>query len=245
MFKFVSTKNFSVMKSIFFFFFISIALGQNPNHDILFNNDWRLNFVQIGTSEPVYVDEGTYYPLMFSNESNNYSFVLSVCNWHHFDYNYVENQNQFNITGGASSLIMCTGDFYPANIEVFDSFPNLYYPNFDVNNYPFTVTQLSENQYSLDIYSPANDRMNFRNSNLSTTIFTNNKVQVYPNPSSDKVIISSIDKVNSIFIYNNNGQKVIETSNKEINVSNLSSGIYVLKVFDVNNVATIIKLVKQ
>jgi aminopeptidase N len=57
-----------------------------------------------------------------------------------------------------------------------------------------------------------------------------NAIQMYPNPTSDILNIdlpSNID-LEKIVIYNNLGQKSIETSLNKIDVSNLSSGIYII-----------------
>lgn len=65
---------------------------------------------------------------------------------------------------------------------------------------------------------------------------------IYPNPaSSGKIYINSkstLDK--KIEIYDVLGKKVLEitTSNKEISISNLNAGIYIIKIKEGDNTAT-------
>ena len=51
--------------------------------------------------------------------------------------------------------------------------------------------------------------------------------------------------VKSIEIYNIQGQKVLSLNQKQINVSNLASGIYMIRIQDVDNAIATKKIVKQ
>ncbi len=72
----------------------------------------------------------------------------------------------------------------------------------------------------------------------------NSKIKVFPNPAKNEIIISGIDGIKSDFgIYNMLGKIVIKgktTEGKAINVSDLSTGIYVIKIGDY-----ITKFIKQ
>ena len=64
------------------------------------------------------------------------------------------------------------------------------------------------------------------------------KQKIYPNPASEYVTISGIGNGKAI-IYNSIGQKLIEqdiTSTSEINISNLQSGIYIIKLENAGNI---------
>lgn len=61
------------------------------------------------------------------------------------------------------------------------------------------------------------------------------KISVYPNPASDNITIKSVDQTqfDSIELYNILGSKVVSTTsliNDTLNVSDLASGVYLLKV---------------
>lgn len=64
-----------------------------------------------------------------------------------------------------------------------------------------------------------------------------NSVKLYPNPVSDRLFIESTEQVESVAIYNINGQllkQAIETSNG-IDVSNLNKGVYIIQVKTIKN----------
>lgn len=82
---------------------------------------------------------------------------------------------------------------------------------------------------------------------LSTNEFnTNNlKFNLYPNPSTDFVNISLDSEIKSVEIYSLQGQKVTASTEKEINVSGLSNGIYMVRVEDENGAIATQKLMKN
>lgn len=55
-------------------------------------------------------------------------------------------------------------------------------------------------------------------------------VRVYPNPVSDVLNIGGADDNDKVSIYNTVGQKVMETSDKSINIASFACGIYYVKV---------------
>jgi hypothetical protein len=68
-------------------------------------------------------------------------------------------------------------------------------------------------------------------------------LKVYPNPATSVINISNTTAINEVAIYNFLGQSVLNKSvsgnNAEINVENLSNGIYVLKIKSGSNQSTI------
>ncbi|MEO5790368.1 MAG: T9SS type A sorting domain-containing protein [Gelidibacter sp.] len=67
---------------------------------------------------------------------------------------------------------------------------------------------------------------------LSTPDFENFTVEVYPNPVSDKIFLKSKSPVQSVKLYNVLGKQFSTTLSHDntIDVSNLSSGLYILKL---------------
>ena len=53
------------------------------------------------------------------------------------------------------------------------------------------------------------------------------------------------NQVKSIEIYNIQGQKVLSSNQKQINISELSSGMYMIKIQDTDNAVSTKKFVKQ
>ena len=81
----------------------------------------------------------------------------------------------------------------------------------------------------------------------TTPELTKNSIVIYPNPASSvlTIVASDSSEVKSTVIYTLAGQKVIETSNTSINVSALSSGIYIVKSTTANGASYSQKLVKE
>ena len=80
---------------------------------------------------------------------------------------------------------------------------------------------------------------------LSATDFNSISFIVYPNPTSDILNIETTLELKSIEIYNIQGQKVMTSNQNQINVSDLASGIYMIRIQDTNNAIATKKFVKQ
>ena len=78
-------------------------------------------------------------------------------------------------------------------------------------------------------------------------IENNNKVEfkIYPNPINDFLNIETIADIKSIEIYNIQGQKVLQSNQKQINVSEFAAGVYMIKIQDVENATATKKFLKQ
>jgi hypothetical protein len=66
----------------------------------------------------------------------------------------------------------------------------------------------------------------------------NNSISLYPNPAKDVLNISSASKVISVDVYDSTGRLVLKSDNKsndQINVSDLQSGIYIVRLKDADN----------
>ena len=79
---------------------------------------------------------------------------------------------------------------------------------------------------------------------LSTSKFNNIQASIYPNPTSDILNIQTDESITNVTAYNIAGQKVLQASTQTINVSNLKTGVYVLKVETAKGSATL-KFVKK
>lgn len=85
-----------------------------------------------------------------------------------------------------------------------------------------------------------NDTFNSEGAVLSNdTNFDVSKINIYPNPVSKVLFISSPVPIDSMELFNILGEKVTQTFNSEyINVEGFKSGIYLLKVFNNNGSLT-------
>jgi hypothetical protein len=87
----------------------------------------------------------------------------------------------------------------------------------------------------------------FNNNTLSSPDFSQNnlKVSLYPNPVKDILNIETETEIKSVEIYNLQGQKIKTAVSKQVNVSELSAGIYMVRMEDTNNAVETKRIVKE
>ncbi|MFY8097697.1 MAG: T9SS type A sorting domain-containing protein, partial [Flavobacterium sp.] len=87
----------------------------------------------------------------------------------------------------------------------------------------------------------------YNNNTLSTSDFDQNNLEValYPNPVQDILNINVDNAIKSVEIYNIQGQKVLNSTSNEVDMSSLNSGIYLVKITDENNSIATKKVVKR
>lgn len=88
------------------------------------------------------------------------------------------------------------------------------------------------------IFTPTNLATNENN-------LSKNNVKIYPNPAKDLINITSKQQISSIEILDQSGKRILESKDLKINVSNLSKGVYILKIKFSNGSSSIQKLIKQ
>jgi len=83
-----------------------------------------------------------------------------------------------------------------------------------------------------------------------TTVAENqeNAYNIYPNPTNSNITVSG-ENISLVEVYNICGQKVIsletKTSSVNVNMSELTAGVYMVKIVDNNGNATVNKIVKR
>lgn len=79
---------------------------------------------------------------------------------------------------------------------------------------------------------------------LSNFFNTKNlKASIYPNPTSDTFTVEMENEVKSVEIYSLQGHKVMTSNTKNVNVSSLSKGMYLVRIEDENNAVATQKLI--
>ena len=75
-----------------------------------------------------------------------------------------------------------------------------------------------------------------------------NNYNIYPNPTNGNIVVSG-SNINMVEVYNLCGQKVlsVEANSNDVNVnmSNLTSGVYMVRIVDNNGNATVNKIIKR
>ncbi|MPT32081.1 MAG: T9SS type A sorting domain-containing protein [Chryseobacterium sp.] len=85
----------------------------------------------------------------------------------------------------------------------------------------------------------------FKLKQLSTNDIKNKNITVYPNPTADYIYVSGNKKIASLELYNNNGQKVLKTSESKMDLAPVTAGIYILKIVTENGEISSSKIIKK
>lgn len=92
-----------------------------------------------------------------------------------------------------------------------------------------TATDLEGNQTTVVALVTVEDTLS--NANFEF----NNSIKIYPNPASSSFQISTENEIKLVEIYDSLGRKLIRTQNKQIDVSQLPRGIYLVKITSSEN----------
>ena len=113
-------------------------------------------------------------------------------------------------------------------------------------NYP-AIADETNNTLSYAFTDLEFTKITASSANASLTVVeiaTNDFVKVYPNPTTDKLIIVSKNLQKST-LYNVSGQKVLESDRNELNMSELPTGSYVLHTTNNQNQLSTFKIIKK
>ncbi len=107
----------------------------------------------------------------------------------------------------------------------------------DVSSFAGQDVKLVFRHYNCeDILYIGLDDVMIENKTLGVSNFDKNQFKIYPNPTSDYVKISGINKIKNVRVFDMTGKIVKETKDSEVNVRNLSSGQYIINVYSDNEV---------
>ncbi len=195
-------------------------------------NDWS-KMIKLKTSEPVFVGDH-----IMSTDGSNLKQRIHI-----FDNTLASNQLKY---------VVVLANFDTSNATINPNFPTTGY------TYPMTWYDLMDNNNPIPISSAtavmtinAGKFRVFGNqpSTLSSEDFNAFKpeISIYPNPVKNSFALNQT--VNSIEIYTITGQLVANydsiSANQEINVENLGTGIYLVKIKDIFNVYQTKKIVVE
>lgn len=125
--------------------------------------------------------------------------------------------------------------------------------NVDTNNFTTNTFEFTASGSFVVIYVRASDALTSKlevfYDNISLVEKTvasvndafSSNIAIYPNPANDFIQISTNETITGLEIYNVIGKKVISSNNltnKKINVSNLTKGVYILKIMSNDLVGT-------
>lgn len=133
---------------------------------------------------------------------------------------------QLGYLDSASAFVQLTSFSVPTTGTVYNF-------SFDIPALPVGVNQLVLKNPGTPANSLSIDNLSYELKTLGTSeVAEKVNLKVYPNPFSDIINVSDIEKVKSMTVIDFSGRvlKVINTINTSINLSDLKSGIYILNV---------------
>jgi len=101
------------------------------------------------------------------------------------------------------------------------------------NEYPYSEWNIKKNHTAIIFTDNAEECV------LNKPIFSQSNIKIYPNPVSDILYFDTSQEINKVLLFDILGRKMIEQSNtKNISVSDLQKGNYILKLFSDKGVQT-------
>lgn len=118
--------------------------------------------------------------------------------------------------------------------------------NIDISSFKGQNVKLIFRHYDCtDVFYMGIDDIEIKdNTGLAVTESSALSLKISPNPTTDLVKISGINKIDNVRIFDMTGKIVIEAKSSDINVKDLSSGQYIVNVYSGNEVISR-KLIKK
>lgn len=203
------------------------CFSQDPNPELF--QTWYLSSVTSYDSSPGYgvryIDPAITPTLSISTSPATLVFTgTGACNT--FNGGFISFlPGQLQTVGFTPTALVCSS-------EIHNSFEASYFGVLQ-NVTQYQIAHLSTGAVFLIIFNPPFGEAMFQNFPLSTTEFDIEKIAIYPNPGNSIISLNSNQvAVLKIEVINSYGQivKTINDDFESINVSDLSSGIYMLKI---------------
>lgn len=246
-FNFQKPNIFSCVACVFLSFLPMVSAQSNNVPEQLANKKWYVNYLVINDSiynKPqtsqsqtegwTVTEESDEFYINFSD----YGHVVSINT--HFCYDtaagiaFYENTNSFNLLDDfiGGTLSDCgfseNRDFESSIYSVLDSIHN-----------PFTCKISVDNPVYLHISNSQNDTLFlYDKESLSVTGFSPILLS-FPNPVQNQLFIKITNgEIHQVVIYDLYGRKVLESSERKIDVLGLTKGLYLVKISSTHGVVT-------
>jgi len=209
-------------------------------------NNWFLhNLIINGVDNiPPSNSELTAITLSFNIDSSvSELFFTRVCAGLNVNQHFITDFNNFYLYDNLNyELTQC-------NISENNNFQGLYFDYFlDALPGPFNYQVITnDSTQTITITNINGDQAIYSNNVLSTQDYIDTLFTIYPNPTTDNIIINEKTniKIENINIYNTLGQLIIKTKNNIINLSNFENGLYLLNIKLENGKQLTKKIIKQ
>lgn len=221
--------------SLFFSFLWLIGFSQDY-YSLLSGTEWKIQKIQ-------WDNEIDYFPPEpFSNSGTGgfdkvgetYVFNTKLFNSVAGTLVYGENNaNYFTILATSMTLGVYEGENAEA-VKNFDFLIVLFYSEYQDGNYDIDFSENSTGRH-LTISNPSGKKIIYNAPSLTTDDISKSKISVYPNPASQYLVLENLKFNSNIELFDHNGKLIktisdIKYSKKEMDIKNIPSGIYYLKV---------------
>lgn len=152
---------------------------------------------------------------------------LNTTNWYHLVTVYDGTNVKIYINGvllksQAIAINTLNGYFKLGDTPSISSVSSLNAKIDDLQIYDFALTDVQiQNLYQYDNLLSTNENQIYKN-----------QIYILPNPTKDFVFVKSEKQISKIELYDYSGKKLKESTSKEMNVSSLPKGNYIIKVTD-------------
>ena len=153
---------------------------------------------------------------------------VAACNDYFGNFSYDSSNDSLVLESFDATLNICDEQSH----DSFETDYFGYFGNFPVPVMYYLSSDSSGNMF-LSLEFNAGFILNYQNFQLSISEENSVAFDIYPNPVSDQLFISSENlQIEKISIYSMNGKEVlsVETNEKSIDVSNLSEGLFFIEV---------------
>ena len=238
------------MKKLYTLLFsLLFLLGFSQTYSSLMNINWKIDKIEKNSTN--------YFPPLnngygifsegFDTFNNSQHFTLNSGLYNSVGGRITWGDNYFNIPAISFTLGIYEGENEQA-VKFFDSLIYEFYTgnqNQQNTEKYYYVYSESNGGKNLVISRSNGDKIFYSDKILSASDVSKPKISVYPNPASDVIKIEKLKPNSSLELTDSSGKLVrtisnIKSDKTEINVKNLPSGIYYLKV-DGQSVQKIIK----
>ncbi|NND61678.1 MAG: T9SS type A sorting domain-containing protein [Flavobacteriaceae bacterium] len=209
--------------------FITLNLyAQDP---ILTKNNWYIEYLEIGGTvhpSPISGGIGIIDPNLVFENNQAYAVVDPFSDSFFSDVDHHPSDPVFTFFNMGITLPGCQ-----AHCEFAATYFDLLVGDFIENTFEYNVVDNTDGSKTLTITDTNGDFAVFNDfPPLGLEDFALNKIQIYPNPVSDELFVSSEIFIHEIMVIDLTGREVLKQISNSffIDVSSLSEGIYVLKV---------------
>ncbi|WP_265427759.1 T9SS type A sorting domain-containing protein [Chryseobacterium sp. YIM B08800] len=219
---------------LLFLFIGSTLFGQNAD---LFNNDWYISQIVMNgqtTATPamnINLERSLFYQSGTPNSFSSKYFNSAVINM-----NFSTIQDSFISNGGACTLMQYVGTNQTAVRDYDQKNCDFYLMNSPTGSvFNYEIVNNSSSKTLIITKVTTGDKIYYNNSFLGTKENTIKKTfKLYPNPSTDFVIIENVEKNLKLKINDLSGKILFETLTSDktlkIDVSSFAAGQYILSI---------------